>query len=224
MRAHYSLALTRLQKKESGKRLMDHISVGYLRDLETLDAGLFGSICSEFNPERIRAIISFFWMQREFVQTESPEAKVMRSRILAFGDKIFGTLERHTTLSDYDKEIAAKLPKLLVYNEALDEHLVKRLLYLMPHLDKRFEVAYFIENLDRLKDRGEQDKTAPMIGQLFSAVVDQAPPDYDKVHIRSIVSFLLGTGATRDLGRAICNTYAKAGFKFLDDLYAKATA
>lgn len=219
---HYTLALTRIHERELSKQVVDHIGVAYLRDIESPDAGLLKALLEENNPARIRGLFSFFWMQRDFATTKGADAEKMRAKILKLVDLAYERLAAKGSLGDADKQVAAMLPRLLVYVDALEQTHVDRLKSHIPFLERTFEVASVIENLNRLKDKGDAAKTAPLVGELFKAIVEQFYPDYDKVHIRSIVAFLLKNHPTHELGVGICNAYAKKDVSFLDDLYKQA--
>lgn len=221
---HYSLALARIHERELSKQVVDHIGVAYLRDIESPDKGLLKTLLDANDPARIRGLFSFFWMQREFATAKGSDSEKMRAKILKLVDQTYEHLAAKPVLDDADKQVAAMLPRLLIYVDSLERSHVDRIKRHIPFLERNFEVSYVIENLDRLKDNGDTAKTAPLVGELFKALVDQFYPDYDKAHIRPIVAYLLNQHSTRELGIEICNAYARKGFTFLEDLYKPARA
>lgn len=221
---HYSLALARIHERELSKQVVDHIGVAYLRDIESPDKGLLKALLDENDPVRIRGLFSFFWMQRDFATTKGADAEKMRAKILKLVDLAYERLAAKGSLSDADKQIAAMLPRLLIYVDALERIHVDRIKSHIPFLERTFEVAYVIENLNRLKDKGDPAKTAPLVGELFQAIVAKFYPDYDKNHIRPVVAYLLKHEPTRAAGIEICNAYARKDLTFLDDLYKHAKA
>jgi hypothetical protein len=54
-----------------------------LEPLEDTDS-LFKKIIDGRNPDQIREIIGFFWMQRDFVKESSKENEMMREKIIEF--------------------------------------------------------------------------------------------------------------------------------------------
>ena len=98
-----------------------------------------------------------------------------------------------------------------------------------PYVGSGFNPPFLIEYLDLLKDRGNPIESAKYIGKLFVEMLKSFTPDYDKVHIRSIVEFLYERKdeEIKALADSICNQYGERqvydndGNLFLRDLYER---
>jgi len=54
------------------------------------------------------------------------------------------------------------------------------------YLEIDFDSSYFIEYLNKLKDKGDSKETSKYIGEIFLNMLSNFTPDYDQEHIRSI--------------------------------------
>ena len=89
-----------------------------------------------------------------------------------------------------------------------------------PYTHEDFNSPFFIEYLDKLKEKGDKSETAKYIGDVYLKMLEKFTPDFDQKHIRSIVEFLYDAAPT-DKAKTICNTYGSRGAEFLRDIYEK---
>lgn len=87
MRLHYEYSLSyEFKELHDNEHLIQHISIGYLRDQEKLDnaGSLFKKIIDAWKLEPIKEIIGFFWMQRDYLKETSEENEKIRAIIIDF--------------------------------------------------------------------------------------------------------------------------------------------
>ncbi|MBI2487444.1 MAG: hypothetical protein HYW01_10910 [Deltaproteobacteria bacterium] len=70
-------------------------------------------------------------------------------------------------------------------------------------------------------DMGFQIESGIYVGRIPLKTLDHFTPDYDKEHIKSIVSYLyeVRDRETIDSANKICNIYGSRGFEFLRGIY-----
>jgi hypothetical protein len=88
------------------------------------------------------------------------------------------------------------------------------------YVHEDFNSTFFIEYLDKFKDKGDSKQTAKYIGEIYLKMLEKTTPDYDKKHIRSIVEFLYDAGETEN-AKKICNIYGTNDQHFIRDIYEK---
>jgi len=225
MRNHYTFAINfEFKEKQYAERLVEHISIAYLRGNESIDApdSLFKQIIDNFLPEQINMIISLFWMQRDYIKKDEEKYKNIIKRILDFWRWLYGKYRTKQSLKDSDKKILSNVIKLAAILSEINSECYKWLLRSAPYVHVNYNSSFFIEYLDQLKDKGDNKQIAKYIGQIFLEMLNASTiiPDYDKNHIISIVSFLFETGG-RALPAEICNIYGKNGYLFLRGIYEK---
>lgn len=88
------------------------------------------------------------------------------------------------------------------------------------YVHEDFNSTFFIEYLDKIKDKGDSKKAAEYIGAIYLQMLQKTTPDYDKKHIRSIIEFLYNSGA-QAIADDISNIYGRRGYEFLRDIYEK---
>ena len=232
MKEHYKSSINyKFKSTESIKNLIAHISLAYLHGEESLEpSSLFYKIMEEFNTDYIKEIIRFFWRQAQYLQEDNARNKAIKERILLFWQYVYDKLRPKkdtNSLSREDEAILSEISLLTVFLPALIEKYKDWLLLSAPYVEKRYNISLFIEYLDELKDKGEREKTAQHIGEVFLAVLEayierkEPLPSYPEERIKSIVEFLCGIPISKEYGRQICNLYAKNGLLFLKDIYEK---
>lgn len=225
MMPHYQYALScDCNKKRNWEHLIQHICIAYLRGREKLDEpeGLFRKLVDEWNPDQIREVIGFFWMQRDYLKETTEENEKMKGKIIDFWKLVYEKYKStdEASLTKEDKHILSAVSKLAAFLPKIDTESYGWLIVSSPYVHEDFSSNFFIEYLDELKDRGERSETAKYIGDIYLKMLEKITPDFDQKHIRSIVEFLYAVGATESADR-ICNTYGARGADFLRDIYEK---
>ena len=225
MKLHYKYSLSYgFKEKRNREHLVQHICIGYLRDHEKLDDpnSLFLKIIDEWKPDQIKEIIGFFWMQRYYLEKISDENERMKEKIISFWRKIY---ERYKgkdekSLSQGDKKILSSVSRLVVFLPQITAESNEWLILSATHVNEDYNSTFFIEYLDKLKDKGDKEETAKYIGEIYLKMLEKFTPDHDKKHIRSIIEFLYNSGAKENADK-ICNIYGSRGYEFLRDIYEK---
>jgi hypothetical protein len=228
MKPHYLAAIDiKFEEKNSMEleRLVQHICVGYLRGLEDINDNdsLFRKILDKWAPSQIKEIIGFFWMQRDYLNksgdsdTEIDDEKI-KNRILDFWRWVYNTKYDEANLADEDKEIFSELSKLSVFLEEIDDEKIKWLNASASYVHLGYDSPFFIEYLDDLKGTGELQKTSKYIGKIFLKMLEKSAPDFDELHIKSIIEFLYKSG-NKDGADKICDKYGSLGHEFVRPLY-----
>ena len=225
MKAHYQYGVSYTFKdKRNREYFIQHICIGYLRDQERLDdpSSLFKKVIDTWQPDQIREVISFFWMQRGSL-TESPEEnEKMKGKIIEFWRHLYGIYIRkdEKSLTQEDKKSLSEASKLAVFLPEIDTESYDWLMLSAPYFHEDFNSPFIIECLDELKNKGDGKETAEYIAQIYLKMLEKITPDFDKKHIRSIVDFLYNAGAHENANK-ICNIYGSRGNEFLRDIYEK---
>ncbi len=228
MKGNYKKSLA-FNFKESilNERLVDHIGIGYLNGVETIDGnGLLNTLWNKWQTKHIRALISYFYSQARNLIEKPDQTELdseMISRIIQFWRSVFGKLEAKKDLSQTDKEILSDIVKLSDYLPELDEESYKWLMLSAPYVNEDFNSAHFIESINNLKDGGDQLAKAKRIAEIYLEMMTAFYPDYDQKHIQEIVEFLYMTKdeEVKKLADKICDNYAKKGIEIVTSVYQK---
>jgi hypothetical protein len=231
MKKHYIKALDYTFKEDIfSKRLVQNIGYIYLEGLEDINNNddLFRIILDKWDKGQIKELISWFWMQRNYIlkpidEKEKPQEKArmesMRKGILNFWQWIYKSKFKEKAklgnLDDSDKEILSELSKLTVFIEKIDSENYEWLKISAPYLNVDFNASIFLKYLDDLKDKDEN--AANYVGELFLEILKHSTPNYDQENIRSIAEHLCKKGHYKN-AIEICDTYGKRGYYFLRDI------
>ena len=222
MRSHYIRGIEKdFGKSRTENRLVQHITIGYLRGNESLEGedSLFRKIIDKWNYSQIGEIVDFFWSQarylKEEVKQESEEDKRVKDKIIEFWRWTYK--ERDTIkgkLKDNYKKILSDLARLTILLDKIDSETSQWLLLSVPNVNVDFNASFFLEYLDRF----EVKESIVFIGKIFLEMLLAVTPDYDQKHILSIVNkiYQFGNKATAD---KICNIYGSRGYEFLRPIY-----
>jgi hypothetical protein len=224
MRTHYQYGLHYDFKECNREHLIQHICIEYLRGRESLDDpnSLFRKIIDEWKPEQIKEVIGFFWMQRDYLTESSEENEKIKGKIIEFWRLLYDKykVREDTSLTKEDKQILSSASSLAVFLPQINTESYEWLMLSASYVHEGFNSSFFIEYLDELKDKGNNEETAKYIGEIFLRMLEKFTPDHDEKHIRSIVEFLCMSNNTKN-ARKICNIYGQRGYEFLRDVYEK---
>jgi hypothetical protein len=225
MRPHYEYGINYdFKESHDRQRLIQHISIGYLRGQEALEGSksLFRKVLDQWNHEKIREIITYFWMQRDYATLKNEDSEKTRQKIIEFWKWLFDYYQSKEVeqFDKSDKLLLSDLSKLTIFLPEINDDNYLWLLQTAPYVKENFNSPFFIEYLDGLKGKGDKVKTACFIGDIFLKMLEHFTPDYDTSHICSIVGFLYEAKAT-EKAIEICNIYGSRGYEFLRDIYEK---
>jgi hypothetical protein len=225
MKPHYEYGIPyEFKEKRNKEHLIQHVCIGYLRDHERLDDSnsLFRKIVDAWKPDQIEEIISFFWMQRNYLIESSEENERTKGKIIEFWKLLYDRykVKDEKSLTQQDKQILSSASKLTIFLPRIDVESYEWLLLSAPYVHEGYNVPFFIEYLDGLKEKGNKEEVGKYIGAIYLNMLDKITPDYDTKHIRSTVEFLFNTDA-KNIAAEICNIYGKRGNDLLRDIYEK---
>ena len=204
-------------ERHTGERLIQHISIGYLRGYEGIDdiESLFRKVLDRWNSEQMLEIIDFFWMQRTYLDTSSSEHEAIKGRIINFWKWIYDNKYREIEqLTEEDKNILSHLVELAVFLEKIDAENFIWLMLSARYVNVGFRSPFLIEYLDRFED----EESIRSVGKIFLKMLATFIPDFDQKHIRSIVEKLYTVGE-RNYANEICDIYERKSYEFLRDIW-----
>jgi len=233
MREHYKMAIeTKVFDTEIDRRLVEHIAIGYLRKMETLDKdsdSLFWKILDQIDiPEkkyRWEEVASFFWsvtgrskrLDKEKEKEDLPEK--FREKILDFWKWTYK--ERDSVkekLGDVYTSFLARIAKLTIILPKIDKDAYDWLILSAPYIDIRHNSSLFIEYLTQFLD---DDESVRYIGKIFREMLKNTTPDYKKEDIIAIVERIFQVEGGWEDAAEICNTYGRRGVHFLKETFFK---
>lgn len=223
MRPHYQHSIEfDFKEKREKEFIIQHISLLYLRGLESLTAqeSLFKQLLDKFIQDHIQEIINFFWMERRYI-VEQEENKDTRKKTIEFWRWLYEKY-KSADLSRNDRKILSYTGNLTTILPQIDKENFEWLKLAASNIHETYNSSFFIEYLDALKEKGNRSETAKYIGEIYLCMLEKSTPDFDKNHIRSIVEFLYDAGVTEN-AKKICNIYGSRGYEFLRDIYEKHT-
>jgi hypothetical protein len=225
MKPHYEFGLSYpFKAKHDREYLIQHICVRYLQSKETLheNRSLFRKIIDVWETGQILEVIGFFWMQRGFLKAVDDENRQIKAKIIDFWKVLFEKYKDkdEDALNQKDKEILSSASKLAIFLPRIDDESYQWLMLSAAHIHVGFNAHAFIEYLDAIKAREETKDTAKYIGEIYLKLIERKLPDYDRVHIRSIVDYLFQAGET-DPADKICEIYGRKDYDFLRDIWDK---
>jgi hypothetical protein len=240
MRVHYIKALEACPfEKEGESRLAQHVTLGYLRGMESLEKknndgqdSLFYKMLFEADTEdkkgRWLNVVNFFWSisgrssRKDAQDNREKISDDYKDKILLFWGWAYinqGIIEKLLG-SEYTAFLGA-LTKLTILLDKIDENNEKWLLLSAPYIDKQHLATFFIEYLTRYED----EESLKKIGKIYLKILEGATPTFRQEDIRLIVERLYGLKnkypEMKNDADDICNTYGRRGIHILKDLYEK---
>jgi len=230
MRQHYELAIDYdFREKHTMERLIQHISVGYLRKYETLGSkdSLFYRILDKWEYSQIKEVIKFFWMQKDYIVKIIEEVKSeitsdiikMKKKIVKFWKWIYEYKYKKTQIeeiNDEDKKILSNLSLLIAFIDKINSENIDWIKLSASCANVDYKSPFLIEYLDKLKDKDNKG----YVGEIFLKMLEYFTPEYDMTHVKSIVEYLYKNNFKVHANK-ISNIYGSKGYEFLRDLYNK---
>lgn len=230
MKSHYEIAIDYDFKEEhTMERLIQHISVGYLHEYETLDSkdSLFYRILDKWDYSQIKEVINFFWMQKDYIVKIIEEVKSeitsdiikMREKIINFWEWVYENKYKKIKIEEInneDKKILSDLSLLVAFIDKIDSDNINCIKLSACYANIDYKSPFFIEYLEKLKDKDNKG----YVGEILLEMLEYFTPDYNKKHIKSIVEYLYKAKFNEHANK-ISNIYGSRGNEFLRDLYNK---
>jgi len=226
LNSHYEKAIgTEFKNKEVRKHLVHHLCIGYLVGKEELDDSnsLLSKCLTGWRTTDVLEMISFFWIQREYIGEYNAENDTeenltgskadQKERILDFWRFVYERLKNKARYTDDEERIICDLGKLICFLGRIDDETLSWLKLSARFIEKDFNSAFFIEYLLRLVDVSSHE-----VSVIYLEMLNYATPIYDKEHIKSIATKLYSSGEIENANK-ICNIYGSRGLEFLWDIY-----
>ena len=219
MRSHYIRGIEKdFGKSPTENRLVQHITIGYLRGNESLEGqdSLFKRIMDKWDHSQIGEIVNFFWSQAQYLKEEakqeSEEDKRVKDRIIEFWRWTYENrnVVKDKLKKDY-KEVLSGLARLTILLDKIDLESSKWLLLSAPCASNS---SFFIKYLNKFEDK----ESIRFIGKIFLEMLSAITPDYNQEHIISIVKKIYKFGNRTEADK-ICNVYGSRGCEFLRPIY-----
>lgn len=208
---HYAKALeTDFEEKRVRERLVQHLTLAYLNGVEGLSdpESLFARLVTAWNPDDLRKIVSYLWMQRDVLNADR------RSKVLSLWRHLFAHYHDKEKLADDEANLVSDLSKFAIYLDSIDPESLRWLLFSAPHVERNHNTWFFVEYLDKLVSVSPHE-----VGLVYNEMLEKGVyPDYDQAHITHTVETLYAEGE-KDLADRICNLYGRKPPYFLRDIY-----
>lgn len=246
MSDHYLKALKGMPfEKEGDRRLVQHIALGYLRNLESLEQKnsngqeslFFKMLADTDTPEKRNRwieVANFFWsMASKNTQKGTPDDKEkisgeMKEKILNFWAWTVEDKENvKARLGEDYASFLGRMADLTILLPKIDEKNEEWLMLSAAHIEERRHMTFFIDYLARFEDA----ESLKRIGKIYLEVLKGTTPTFRQEDIQLIVKRLYDLAIKtedpkikRDVktdADNICNTYGRRGVHFLKELYEK---
>lgn len=201
--------------------IIRHIVAFYFWGFEDLQTdGLLTMLFNRGNHTNILEVVNFVWRQEDYLKSlNGGEAKNFEEIIFNLWNYLAHKYDNAT--GEEEQKVLAGLSNLLVFVPELNDTYTNLVLKSSGITDKHFHSHYLIENLIKLKDRGNPNESAKHVGVILNSI--QFAPYFssiDNKHIINLVEFLYENGQ-KQIADEFCNKMAKQGHEFLIDIHNK---
>jgi len=237
MRSHYIKALKEMPfEKEVDRRLVQHIALGYLRNIESLEkmnsdgqeSLFFMMLTDSASPEKVNRwleVANFFWSMTGKNNAKEEKNRLsdeMKEKILKFWAWTVKDKESiKTRLGEDYASFLGRMADLTILLPKIDENNEEWLMLSAAHIEARHHMTFFIDYLARYED----DESLKRIGKIYLKVLDGTTPTFRQEDIQLIVERLYNLKdkypELKKDADDICNTYGRRGVHFLKELYEK---
>jgi len=209
---HYHKAInTTFEEEFVIRRLVDHITVGYLNSFELLEdeKSLICQVITKCDPKQLSYLVNFF--RRASIRDSLTEE--LKVKIVPLWEKLVQVLEQ----SENDpkiQEVLASLSNWITLIDELDQRKVDLLKASISYMKADYRLAFFIENL--LK---HVDKTPDEVGEIVLEMLNAGLfVTIEEKNLQHLVRRLYEQ-ERKDIADKICYLYARKGIFFLKEVY-----
>lgn len=221
MLPHYkrSISTNVILSHINNKTTVNHIAAYYLWGIERIEKGvLINLIIEKGRSEELSRLPNFFWEIND--QIKGKKREDLRPKILQLWQSIH---ERIDVKDLKEKEkVFSNLSKFIKYFDRLDDEIAPLVKASAPYVNHDFNVPFFLEELNRLKNYSRSEVTAKQIGEILMIMLKEFTPDFQESDIKDLVVYMYEfkeDKEIRDLADSICAEYAKRGKEFLRVLF-----
>lgn len=223
---HYQKALA-IKEKIIGIKESDiarHLLAYYFWGYEDIKEGsLLPMFLNNSPANEISNLVHYMWAERDNIDSISTQKKKEYiSKVLIIWNFISQRFKNDK--DEKSRELLAQLSKLSVYLDEINDESLELLLISAKCIIEDNYTYIFLQELVRLKDKGDSLQTAYYIAKILKALIDNYKPYYDQKQIITLVSFLYDNKKDtkiKGIADEICNEYGRQGMDFLRELYEK---
>jgi len=190
------------------EKLIQHICVGYLENLESLDEdhSLISLVFSAGRPEHLAEVIRFF------CKTQLRPETALEEKIRPLWRRLYGLL-RDKPADGKWRELISELSGWMLLIDAIDEESFDWIKLTATHLRPWHDTQVFLEGLVK-----HVHGTPKMVGDLYMSMMEAGVlPRYKEEEVKAVVETLFDKGEGQVANR-ICNAYLQSGHEFLRPL------
>ncbi len=199
-----------------------HLVTFYFWGFEDLGKeGLMLMFLKFASPAAILELVNFVWRQESYLKSlDAKEAVKIQEKVLNLWSYLSNKYQN--TQVQEEQNILANLSNLLVFVPVLNETITNLVLISCKFLDKHFHFHFIIENLIKLKFKGNPSETAKYVGQILNSIpFGEFFSSIDNLPITELVTFLYENNQ-KTIADEFCNKLTKQyGQEFLIEIYNK---
>lgn len=208
-------------KKSYNSGIIRHLVAFYFWGFDELDNNsLILKLIKTKNHNNIVSLINFICRQENYVDNLSDDDKKKFEIIIFNFWNLLAT--KYEKINDHEKQnVLLELSNLLVFVSELNDSYTDLILQTKEIIYKHSHSHRLIENLIRLKDRGNLNDVAKNIGLIMNSVLFASQnSSLDNDNIIDLVTFLYDNGQ-KIIADEFCNKVTKKGHEFLIETYNK---
>lgn len=188
-------------QERTRERILQHLIVGYVSGLETLDDddSLIGTVLDRAIYVELNELIWFFWTMRE-------NDPALREKVFELWPKL---LELTDTSIREGTKIASQLCLWTTFVDRIDQESQSLLAAVAPFAEVQHNGSHMLEALATLSDSQPLE-----VHSIWMKMLERSAPSFPKESIQQILSNLSDTGAEgRRLARDIVSRYISYGIE-----------
>jgi len=209
---HYHKALnTTFEEEFITRRLVDHITVGYLNNFEILEdkKSLIYHVIMRNDPKQLSYLANFF-RRASIRDSLTDELKV---RIAPLWEKLVQVLEQAENDQKL-QEVLVSLSNWVTLVDELDQKKVDLLKASISYMKADYRLAFFIEDLLKHVDK-TPDEVGEIVLEMLNAGLFVTMKEKNLQHLVR----RLYEQERKDIADKICYLYARKGIFFLKEVY-----
>ena len=232
MKKNYERAIAGdINERLAEERLAQHIVLGYLNDLVTMDRkDLLGRLIDRNKPIYIDALVGYLRGQSESPNYAKNDDKAkLENKAIAVWSYVYNKYKDKEDYSSVDIEILSNLLMLMIFLPRIDSEYFQWIKLSLSFKEYRYHDRFLYDDLIRISNMDKSLEVGRYIGKIMGEIVNKNIPTLFKDKIRLLVQYLYDLKDSEAKAEAdkICGYYFRAsvfddnGQIFLRDVYER---
>ena len=172
---------TKFETDQVRQKIIDNISVSYLRGQENIENGLFAEIVNKFDPSDLGDIVNLFWAHRDAELTSEHKERILKFWQFC-SNKVKGKEEQY-------KGVLSDMNLLTCFIDKISDREKELLIQSAPYVEYNYHATFFLEYLEKVSTISPEETADVFLNMIENIFISRnSLPDHKCDSIKNILT------------------------------------